>query len=80
MDSSSSERIDATALRNRALRFVDYVNAHATSTPLGDQIESEVVQRVFGGAAESEAEVQPACYLGSTKGSTGHLQVLPSII
>lgn len=45
---------------------VDYINAHGTSTPLGDEIELGAVKRLFGEAA------QQLC-MSSTKSSIGHL-------
>ena len=42
---------------------VDYVNAHATSTPIGDQCEAQAIDEVFG-------ESKP--YVSSTKSLTGH--------
>ncbi len=45
---------------------VDYVNAHGTSTPLGDEIELGVVKRVFGNAAANIS-------MSSTKSAIGHL-------
>jgi len=45
---------------------IDYVNAHGTSTPLGDEIELGSVTRLLGDAASSVA-------MSSTKSSIGHL-------
>jgi 3-oxoacyl-[acyl-carrier-protein] synthase II len=45
---------------------LDYVNAHGTSTPLGDEIELDAVQRLVGNAAARMS-------MSSTKSSIGHL-------
>ncbi|MDC3172057.1 beta-ketoacyl-ACP synthase II [Pelagibacteraceae bacterium] len=55
---------DALMDANISADNIDYINAHGTSTPAGDQIEINAVQDVF---------VNKKIYLSSTKSQTGHL-------
>ena len=67
-DGDGAVRAMAMALRQASLEpeRVQYVNAHGTSTPVGDRIEAQALVRVFGDAASSVA-------FASTKSMTGHL-------
>jgi 3-oxoacyl-[acyl-carrier-protein] synthase II len=54
-----------------APKQVDYINAHATSTPLGDAAENEAVKKLMLGEDGHESASQVT--VGSTKGAIGHL-------
>lgn len=67
-DGSGGYRAMEAALKRSGLTPGDigYVNAHGTSTPLGDEIEFNAVKRMFGDAASTMA-------MSSTKSAIGHL-------
>jgi 3-oxoacyl-[acyl-carrier-protein] synthase II len=62
------KRSMVNALRNAGINpdQVQYVNAHGTSTPLGDKNETEAIKLAFGGHAKK-------LVVSSTKSMTGHL-------
>ena len=58
-DGDGAYRCMQTALKRAGLRIsdVDYVNAHGTSTPLGDEIELDAVQRLIGNEQPTAVDV-----------------------
>jgi 3-oxoacyl-[acyl-carrier-protein] synthase II len=67
-DGDGAFRCMQAALKRAGISIgeVDYINAHGTSTPLGDEIELGAVQRLAGNAAAKIA-------MSSTKSMVGHL-------
>ena len=67
-DGEGAARCMSNALKNAGINTteVDYINAHGTSTPLGDIAETIAVKRCFGDHAYKVA-------VNSTKSMTGHL-------
>lgn len=67
-DGDGAFRCMSTAIRRAGITAadIDYINAHGTSTPMGDEIELAAVQRVVGNAAGQIS-------MSSTKSSIGHL-------
>ncbi|HEX7886025.1 MAG TPA: beta-ketoacyl-ACP synthase II, partial [Phenylobacterium sp.] len=67
-DGSGGFRAMQAALKDAKIQpsEIDYINAHGTSTPLGDEIELGAVERMLGDAAAKAT-------MSSTKSATGHL-------
>ncbi len=67
-DGDGAARCMTIALKNAGMNIdaVDYINAHGTSTPLGDMAETRAVKRCFGDHAKK-------LVVNSTKSMTGHL-------
>ncbi|MDQ6665994.1 MAG: beta-ketoacyl-ACP synthase II [Acidobacteriota bacterium] len=67
-DGDGAFRVMRNSLRDAKIgpERIDYINAHGTSTPLGDRIETIAIKRCFG-------EFAPRIAVSSTKSMTGHL-------
>jgi 3-oxoacyl-[acyl-carrier-protein] synthase II len=67
-DGDGGFRAMTAALKNAGMSpgDIDYLNAHGTSTPLGDEIELRAIERLFGNSAANLS-------LSSTKSAIGHL-------
>ena len=67
-DGDGAFRCMSAALKRAGLAAteIDYINAHGTSTPVGDEIELRAVERIMGGNVERLS-------MSSTKSSIGHL-------
>jgi 3-oxoacyl-[acyl-carrier-protein] synthase II len=81
-DGNGGFRAMTAALRNAKLdkSAVDYINAHGTSTPLGDEIELGAVKRLFGDHAYSLSMSSTKSAIGHLLGAAGGVEAIFSIL
>ncbi|KAA5607435.1 beta-ketoacyl-ACP synthase II [Roseospira marina] len=81
-DGNGGFRAMTGALRNAGLNpeDIDYINAHGTSTPLGDEIEHDAVKRLFGPHAASVSMSSTKSAIGHLLGAAGSVEAIYSLL
>jgi 3-oxoacyl-[acyl-carrier-protein] synthase II len=81
-DGKGAYRSMCNALKRAGLApdKIDYINAHGTSTPLGDEVELGAVKRVFGGHAYELSMSSTKSAIGHLLGAAGSVEAIFSIL
>ena len=81
-EGTGASRAMQNALSNSALApdEIDYINAHGTSTPLGDKAESKAIRNVFGSAADLLNVSSTKGHIGHTLGASGGIEMIFAVL
>jgi 3-oxoacyl-[acyl-carrier-protein] synthase II len=79
---TGAARAMSSALKDAKLEpeSIDYINAHGTSTPLGDKAETTAVKRVFNGYAHKVNISSTKSQLGHLLGASGGVEMIVSLL
>ena len=81
-DGSGAFRSMQAAVKRAGIAFdqIDYINAHGTSTPVGDVIEVAAVKRLFGAAAYTTSMSSTKSAIGHLLGAAGSVEAIYSLL
>ncbi len=81
-DGDGGYRAMQLAVQDAGLRpdQIDYINAHGTSTPAGDQVESQSVEKLMGNSAKQVACSSTKSMIGHLLGAAGAVEAIFSIL
>ena len=81
-DGSGAMRAMRIAIADAGLapHEIDYINAHGTSTPLNDRIETLAIKRLFGEAAHGVAVSSTKSMLGHALGGAGGMEAVATVM
>ena len=82
MDGDGALRCMHAAVRRAGIQpgDIDYINAHGTSTPMGDEIELGAVQRLLGNSADRVSMSSTKSAIGHLLGAAGAVEAIFSIL
>jgi 3-oxoacyl-[acyl-carrier-protein] synthase II len=81
-DGDGAARCMENALNNAGLNpeQIDYINAHGTSTPAGDVVETRALKRVFGAKPDNLAVSSTKSMIGHLLGAAGGVEAVFSVL
>ncbi|MCJ7508001.1 MAG: beta-ketoacyl-ACP synthase II [candidate division Zixibacteria bacterium] len=81
-DGEQAKRAIQLALQNAGIKpnDVDYINAHGTSTPLNDKIETTIIKEIFGEYAYKIPISSIKSMIGHTLGAAGAIEAIASVL